>query len=111
MSKHKNSQSSMSDELTNAAKTWLSQQQWLQSLDTKQLADQAQQLGAKVCNQYNRLSTKQKLVGGALLVSGLSWLALRAKGHRFGICSRPDDAWQRSSESVYRGATNPQEGR
>lgn len=97
------------------AKSWLNQQQWLQNIDVNQLSKQAKELGSKAVEQVNRLTPTQKVMGGALLVSGLSWLALRSAGSNkgqayYGNNSRAgnysdneDDTWQRSSESVYRG--------
>ncbi len=109
------------DGLPEAAKSWINQQQWLQSVDVNQLSRQAKDLGtkakefgAKAVEQVNRLTPRQKVMGGALLVTGLSWLALRskssAKGQPYGgsagnFQDSDDDTWQRSSESVYRGAT------
>lgn len=94
------------------AKAWFSQQQWLQNVDVNQLSKQAKDLGSKAVEQVNRLTPTQKVVGGALLVSGLSWLALRSKsgkgktyhGHS-AHNDDDDDTWQRSEESVYRGRT------
>ncbi|MFD2785907.1 hypothetical protein [Hymenobacter rubripertinctus] len=101
-------------------KSWLDQQQWLKNVDMDQLSQQAKDLGVKAkdlgnkakdlgtkaVEQVNRLTPTQKVVGGALLVSGLSWLALRAKsgkGQAYG--ADENTAWQGSSDSVYRGAT------
>ena len=107
--------------LPEAAKSWINQQQWLQNVDVNQLSQQAKDLstkardfGAKAVEQVNQLSTRQKVLGGAVLVTGLSWLALRSKSSAKGQPYRgsagnfqdsDDDTWQRSSESVYRGAT------
>lgn len=107
--------------LPEAAKSWINQQQWLQSVDVNQLSQQAKDLGTKAkefgtkaVEQVNRLTPRQKVMGGALLVTGLSWLALRskssAKGQPYGgsagnFQDSDDDTWQRNSESVYRGAT------
>ncbi|GAB3240390.1 hypothetical protein GCM10027346_34470 [Hymenobacter seoulensis] len=104
--------------------SWLDQQQWLKNIDLKQVKD----LGTKAIDQVNRLSPTQKVVGGALLVSGLSWLALRSKsssskGETYrsyrGSADSSDksskwnsadkkssDKWNSSSESVYRGTTS-----
>lgn len=98
------------------AKNWLGQQQWLQNIDVNQLSKQAKDLGSKAVEQVNRLSPTQKVVGGALLVSGLSWLALRSASNKSRSSaaashddSDNDDTWQRSSESVYRGRTTKTE--
>ena len=101
-------------------KSWLDQQQWLKNVDVNQLSQQAKDLGVKAkdlgnkaknlgtkaVDQVNRLTPTQKVVGGALLVSGLSWLALRAKSSKSNNSFSSDEAaWQGSSDSVYRGAT------
>ena len=96
--------------------SWLNQQQWLKNVDVDNLTQQAKDLGTKAkglgtkaVDQVNRLSPTQKVVGGALLVSGLSWLALRSKsgskGQTYRSSADDTDHWQRSSDSVYRGAT------
>ena len=106
-------QSGNEDGLEAKAKTWLNQQQWLQNVDVNQLSKQAKDLGNKAVEQVNRLTPTQKVVGGALIVSGLSWLALRSKSSKssgnYGSSAADShedndtDTWQRSSESVYRG--------
>ena len=104
--------------------SWLDQQQWLKNIDLKQVKD----FGNKAIDQVNRLSPTQKVVGGALLVSGLSWLALRSKNNSSkgetyrsyrGSADSSDksskwnssdkkssDKWNSSNESVYRGTTS-----
>lgn len=97
-------------------KSWLDQQQWLKNIDVNQLSQQvkdisskAKDFGTKAVDQVNRLTPTQKVVGGALLVSGLSWLALRAKSSPKGATYRgssdEDTTWNKSTDSVYRGAT------
>jgi hypothetical protein len=97
-------------------KSWLDQQQWLKNIDVNQLSQQVKDLGAKAKNfstkavdQVNSLSPTQKVLGGALLVGGLSWLALRSKNSPKGEAYRgsrdADTTWNKSSDSVYRGAT------
>jgi len=98
-------------------KSWLDQQQWLKNIDVNQLSQQVKDLGVKAkglsnkaVDQVNRLTPTQKVVGGALLVSGLSWLALRSKssapkGQIYRSSSDEDTTWKNSNESVYRGAT------
>ncbi|WP_019946558.1 hypothetical protein [Hymenobacter aerophilus] len=105
-------QSGSEEGLEAKAKAWFSQQQWLQNVDVNQLSKQAKDLGSKAVEQVNRLTPTQKVVGGALLVSGLSWLALRSKsskGETYRGSSAYDgndeDTWNRSEESVYRGRT------
>lgn len=98
--------------------SWLDQQQWLKNIDMNQIKD----LGTKALDQVNKLTPRQKVMGGALLVGGLSWLALRsksssAKGETYrsyrGYSDKSNDTnssskspkWDSSSDSVYRGAT------
>ncbi|NVO83549.1 hypothetical protein [Hymenobacter terrestris] len=100
--------SGQTDGLEAKAKDWLNQQQWLQNVDVNQLSKQVKDLGSKAVEQVNRLSPTQKVVGGALLVSGLSWLALRSTSNKRNSASASDNAyndesWKPSSESVYRG--------
>lgn len=96
--------------------SWLDQQQWLKNIDVNQLSQQVKDFGVKAkdlsnkaVDQVNRLTPTQKVVGGALLVSGLSWLALRAKsspkGQTYRSSNDEDTTWKSSNESVYRGAT------
>lgn len=93
--------------LESKAKDWLNQQQWLQNVDVNQLSKQVKDLGSKAVEQVNRLSPTQKVVGGALLVSGLSWLALRSTSNKrsnaYSDDAHDDHNWKPSSESVYRG--------
>ncbi|RSK49404.1 hypothetical protein [Hymenobacter rigui] len=97
-------------------KSWLDQQQWLKNIDVNQLSQQVKDLSAKAkdfstkaVDQVNSLSPTQKVIGGALLVGGLSWLALRSKNSPKGETYRgsrdEDTTWNKSSDSVYRGAT------
>ena len=113
---HETSGSSKTENRQNGEqKSWLDQQQWLKNVDVSQISQQAKDLGSKAkdlgtkaVDQVNRLTPTQKVVGGALLVSGLSWLALRSKsskGQTYRSSSDDNTAWQRSSDSVYRGAT------
>lgn len=102
-------QDNQSNGLEAKAKGWINQQQWLQNIDVNQLSKQAKDLSSKAVEQVNRLTPTQKVVGGALLVSGLSWLALRAKSSASSSSAFNQDdlessePWKRSSESVYRG--------
>lgn len=57
--------------------SWMNVSSWLES--SNQLPQSVKDLGTKALDQINKLSPTQKVVGGALLVSGLSWLALRSK--------------------------------
>lgn len=103
-------------------KSWLDQQQWLKNVDVQQIKD----LGTKALDQVNKMSPTQKVIGGALLAGGLSWLALRsksssakgetyrayrgsseesAKGYAKSSTSGSSQKWDSSSDSVYRGAT------
>ncbi|NVO32966.1 hypothetical protein [Hymenobacter lapidiphilus] len=101
--------SGQTDGLEAKAKDWFNQQQWLQNVDVNQLSKQVKDLGSKAVEQVNRLSPTQKVVGGALLVSGLSWLALRSTSNKRNSASaasddaHDDNSWKPSSESVYRG--------
>ncbi|GAB2789194.1 hypothetical protein HNQ93_003169 [Hymenobacter luteus] len=98
--------------------SWLDQQQWLKNIDVQQIKD----LGTKAMDQVNKMSPTQKVIGGALLAGGLSWLALRsksssAKGETYRAYrgsssdsknsskSSSSSKWDSSNESVYRGAT------
>ncbi|WP_139924771.1 hypothetical protein [Hymenobacter sp. DG01] len=97
--------------------SWLDQQQWLKNIDVQQIKD----LGTKAMGQVNKMSPTQKVIGGALLAGGLSWLALRsksgsAKGETYRAYRGSSDnenssksssssKWDSSNDSVYRGAT------
>jgi len=75
-----------------------------------QLPQSLKDLGTKAMDQVNGLSTTQKVVGGALLVSGLSWLALRNKDSKKSLAGgsrytpKGESKWKSSSEAVYRGS-------
>lgn len=77
----------------------------------KEMSTKAKDLGSKAMGQVNGLSTTQKVVGGALLVSGLSWLALRGKNSKKSLAGgsrytpKGESKWKSSSEAVYRGTT------
>ncbi|UOQ75715.1 hypothetical protein MUN84_13745 [Hymenobacter sp. 5516J-16] len=96
--------------------SWLDQQQWLKNIDVNQIKD----FGTKALDQVNKLTPRQKVMGGALLVGGLSWLALRsksssAKGETYRSYRGSSDKssksnassskWDSANDSVYRGAT------
>ncbi|RPD46335.1 hypothetical protein DNI29_15155 [Hymenobacter sediminis] len=97
--------------------SWLDQQQWLKNIDVQQIKD----LGTKAIGQVNKMSPTQKVIGGALLAGGLSWLALRSKSssakgetyraYRGSSADSKNDSssssskWNSSNDSVYRGAT------
>ncbi|MBC6699740.1 hypothetical protein [Hymenobacter sp. BT190] len=90
-------------------KSWLDQEQWSKSLN--ELPQSLKDLGGKALDQVNSLTPTQKVVGGALLVSGLSWLALRNKSNKSSVESsrytpKGESKWKASSESVYRGSTS-----
>lgn len=93
-------------------KSWLDQDQWTKSLN--ELPKSLKDLGTKALDQVNSLSPTQKVVGGALLVSGLSWLALRGKSGKTSDAGasrytpKGESKWKSSSESVYRGSTSAQ---
>ncbi|UOG75403.1 hypothetical protein MTX78_02120 [Hymenobacter tibetensis] len=92
-------------------KSWLNQEELMKNVN--QLPQSLKDFGSKAAAQVNSLSTTQKVVGGALLVSGLSWLALRSKKSKsssdiyapYNPKSKPNQSkWNSSNESVYRGA-------
>ena len=58
--------------------SWLENPEQL-TQSVKDLTASVKDLSGKATDQFNKLTTTQKVVGGALLVSGLSWLALRSK--------------------------------
>lgn len=97
-------------------KSWLNQDELLKNINLNQLPQSLKDLGTKAADQVNKLSSTQKIVGGALLVGGLSWLALRSKsakpttytGSSSGSRYTPkgESKWRSSSESVYRGTTS-----
>lgn len=96
-------------------KSWLDQEELLKGVN--QLPQSLKELGNKAMEQINGLSPTQKIVGGALLVSGLSWLALRGKKTKFSSDSlkpynprgeKGESKWKSSNESVYRGASTGQ---
>ncbi|GGF16500.1 hypothetical protein [Hymenobacter cavernae] len=60
-----------------------------------QLPQNLKDLGSKATTQVNKLSTTQKIVGGALLLGGIGWLALRSKGGKADY----------SAKSAYRGSS------
>ncbi len=94
-------------------KSWLDQQQWLKNIDVNQLPQQLKDISSKAAEQVNKLTPTQKVIGGAILVSGLSWLALRSKSNSSkGEIYQPyrgakdsSSKWNSSNESVYRGAS------
>ncbi|WBA41502.1 hypothetical protein [Hymenobacter canadensis] len=90
-------------------KSWLDQDQWSKSIN--ELPQSLKDLGSKALNQVNSLTPTQKVVGGALLVSGLSWLALRSKSSKPSVAGsrytpNAESKWKPSNESVYRGSTS-----
>ncbi|RYU83705.1 hypothetical protein [Hymenobacter persicinus] len=78
--------------------SWMNVSSWLDG--TNQLPQSVKDLGTKATDQFNKLSNTQKIVGGALLVSGLSWLALRSK-------SQPQP---KSRKTDYRSSTTYRSG-
>lgn len=90
-------------------KSWLDQDQWSKSIN--ELPQSLKDLGSKALDQVNSLTPTQKVVGGAILVSGLSWLALRSKSNKSSVegaryTPKAESKWKPSSESVYRGSTS-----
>ncbi|WP_022825355.1 hypothetical protein [Hymenobacter norwichensis] len=94
-------------------KSWLNQDELLKNVNLNQLPQSVKDLGSKAVDQFNSLTTQQKVIGGALLVSGLSWLALRSKKSKassdiyapYNPKKSEDSKWKSSNESVYRGAS------
>lgn len=97
----------------NQRKSWLNQDELLKNVNLNQLPQSVKDFGSKAVDQFNSLSTQQKVIGGALLVSGLSWLALRSKKSKassdiyapYNPKKNEDSKWKSSNESVYRGAS------
>jgi hypothetical protein len=94
-------------------KSWLNQDELLKNVNLNQLPQSVKDFGSKAVDQFNSLTTQQKVIGGALLVSGLSWLALRSKKSKASSDiyaphnpkKSEDSKWKSSNESVYRGAS------
>ncbi|MBO0358220.1 hypothetical protein J0X19_09720 [Hymenobacter sp. BT186] len=94
-------------------KSWLNQDELLKNVNLNQLPQSVKDFGSKAVDQFNSLTTQQKVIGGALLVSGLSWLALRSKKSKassdiyapYNPKKNEDSKWKSSNESVYRGAS------
>lgn len=90
-------------------KSWLNQDELLKGAN--QLPQVLKDFSSKAADQFNNLSTQQKVIGGALLVSGLSWLALRSKKTKSSsdiyapYVPKGESKWKSSNESVYRGAS------
>jgi uncharacterized protein (TIGR02284 family) len=61
-------------------------QQWLKDGNAKELLNKVpaslKNVGTSASTSFNKLSTTQKIVGGALLVAGGTYLATRGKGKR-----------------------------
>ncbi|OUJ73737.1 hypothetical protein [Hymenobacter crusticola] len=62
-----------------------------------QLPQNLKDLGTKATAQVNKLTTTQKIVGGALLLGGIGWLSLRSKGGK--------KSFSKSSKEAYRGSS------
>jgi len=65
-----------------AKQSWTNVSSWLDSANQQipqSVKDSVKDISTKATDQFNKLTPTQKIVGGALLVSGLSWLALRSK--------------------------------
>jgi hypothetical protein len=102
---------------TGGQKSWLNQDQLLDTVNQlpdslKEVGAKAKDLSTKAMGQVSGLSTTQKVVGGALLVSGLSWLALRNRNSKKSLADnsrytpKGESKWKSSSEAVYRGTTS-----
>lgn len=94
-------------------KSWLNQEELLKNVNLNQLPQSVKDFGSKAVDQFNSLTTQQKVIGGALLVSGLSWLALRSKKSKassdiyapYNPKKSEESKWKSSNQSVYRGAS------
>lgn len=62
-----------------------------------QLPQSLKDLGTKATAQVNKLTTTQKIVGGALLLGGIGWLSLRSKSSK--------KSMSKSSKEAYRGSS------
>ncbi|GAA3949662.1 hypothetical protein [Hymenobacter algoricola] len=84
--------------------SWTNVSSWLDG--TNQLPQSVKDMGTKALDQVNKLTTTQKVVGGALLVSGLSWLALRSKSQAKSSSSdsRSNTDYRSGSSPTYRGS-------
>ncbi|SMC00665.1 conserved hypothetical protein [Hymenobacter roseosalivarius DSM 11622] len=60
-----------------SVKSWVDQLGLNDTLN--QLPQSVKDLSSKATTQFGKLTTTQQIVGGALLIGGLSWLALRSK--------------------------------
>ncbi|MCR5887768.1 hypothetical protein LRS06_08245 [Hymenobacter sp. J193] len=56
--------------------SWISETDWRETVN--QLPQSVKDLGTKAVDQFNKLTTTQKMVGGALLLGGLGYLASRS---------------------------------
>ena len=81
------------DTALNSGKKWIEDSGVLDSVN--QLPQSLKDLGTRAVERVNRLSTTQKIVGGAILAAGLGWLATR-KGK-----PSDDDSSDSSDSSAY----------
>ncbi|WP_324672580.1 hypothetical protein [Hymenobacter sp. GOD-10R] len=77
------------------AKKWLDQSNLKETVN--QLPQSLKDLGTKATAQVNKLSTTQKIVGGALLLGGIGWLSMRSKSGK--------NPMSKSSKEAYRGSS------
>jgi uncharacterized protein (TIGR02284 family) len=80
--------SSTGSPLVNQALQWLNQDN-LGDLFTK-LSPSLKNAGTQITSRYNKLSTTQKIVGGALLVAGVTYLSRRGSSSKTGSSSQAD---------------------
>ncbi|UOQ73738.1 hypothetical protein [Hymenobacter cellulosilyticus] len=74
------------------AQSWTNITSWLDG--SKEIPQSVKDFGTKALDQVNKLSTTQKVVGGALLLGGIGWLSMRSGGKssssRGSYRSKPD---------------------
>ena len=68
-----------------------------------QLPQNIKDLGSKATAQVNKLTTTQKIVGGALLLGGIGWLALGSKSGKKSMSKSSKDAYRGSSAGYTTG--------
>jgi len=68
-----------------------------------QLPQNLKDLGTKATAQVNKLSTTQKIVGGALLLGGIGWLSLRSKSDKKSKTKGSKEAYRGSSAGYASG--------
>ncbi|TGE17194.1 hypothetical protein [Hymenobacter elongatus] len=59
-----------------SGQSWMNISSWLDG--SKEIPQSVKDFGTKALDQVNKLSTTQKVVGGALLLGGIGWLSTRS---------------------------------